>query len=195
MFSYLGENRWAAPWGRGQLGGWGSFIDQMPYFGYVLPSLTALLIVKRGLFKFESVMAWPKTSIMLLFLSQGGGRRIIGVTVGAAIIVWVQAQPGMQVKKLVASLVAVIALLVGDAVHAEHPHPGLPELRRERQRIRLPARGRQLPAARADHAADPSEHPFVYSKQIVFALIGRCRASSGRASPSIRASTCRRCWG
>src|SRR5215218_2365484 len=26
MFSHLGENRWAAPWGRGQLGGWGSFI-------------------------------------------------------------------------------------------------------------------------------------------------------------------------
>ena len=28
MFSYLGADRWAAPWGRGQLGGWGSFIDR-----------------------------------------------------------------------------------------------------------------------------------------------------------------------
>src|SRR6185295_10085114 len=63
MFSYLGENRWAAPWGRGQLGGWGSFIDQMPYFGYVLPSLTALIIVKRGLFKFESLLAIAATAI------------------------------------------------------------------------------------------------------------------------------------
>jgi oligosaccharide repeat unit polymerase len=111
MFSYLGESRWAAPWNRFQLGGWGSFIDQMPYFGYVLPSLTALLIVKRGLLRMESLLAIGCTAIMLLFLSQGGGRRIIGVTVGAAIIVWVQAQPGMQVRKLIASLVAVIVLL------------------------------------------------------------------------------------
>ena len=57
----------------------------MPYFGYVLPSLTALLIARRGL---SVSQAW--FSIVLLghhaaFLSQGGGRRIIGVTVGAAI--------------------------------------------------------------------------------------------------------------
>ena len=44
MFSYLGESRWSAPWGRGQLGGWNAFADQLQYFGYVLPSLTALLI-------------------------------------------------------------------------------------------------------------------------------------------------------
>ena len=48
MFSYLGEPRWSAPWGRGQLGGWDAFLDQMQYFGYVLPSLTALLIARRG---------------------------------------------------------------------------------------------------------------------------------------------------
>jgi oligosaccharide repeat unit polymerase len=111
MFSYIGQNRWSAPWGRGQLGGWGSFIDQTPYFGYVLPSLTALLIIKRGLWRAESLFALATSAIMLLFLSQGGGRRIIGVTVGAAIIVWVQAQPGMPIRKLIGSLVAVIALL------------------------------------------------------------------------------------
>ena len=79
MFSYLGEQRWAAPWGRAQLGGWGSFIDQMPYFGYVLPSLTAVLIVRRG-FTFQTWLAIVLSAIMLAFLSQGGGRRIIGVT-------------------------------------------------------------------------------------------------------------------
>jgi oligosaccharide repeat unit polymerase len=111
MFDYIGENRWAAPWGRGQLGGWGSFIDQMPYFGYVIPSLTALLIVKRGLFKLDSLMAVAASGLMLLFLSQGGGRRIIGVTVGAALIVWVQAQPGMPIKKLLVSLVMLTVTL------------------------------------------------------------------------------------
>ena len=37
--------------------------------------------------------------MMLAFLSQGGGRRIIGVTVGAAIIVWIQAQPGINIRE------------------------------------------------------------------------------------------------
>ena len=63
MFSYLGEQRWAAPWGRAQLGGWGSFIDQMPYFGYVLPSLTAVLIVRRG-FKFQTWFAIGLSAVL-----------------------------------------------------------------------------------------------------------------------------------
>ena len=171
MFSYLGENRWAAPWGRGQLGGWGSFIDQMPYFGYVLPSLTALIIVKRGLFKFESLLAIAATAIMLLFLSQGGGRRIIGVTVGAAIIVWVQAQPGMQMRKMIGSLVAVIGLLwamqfmlnirtqgyqsfIQDGSDYDYLHV-------DDNFLRLAQTMQIIPA----------ERDYVYSKQIVFAVI------------------------
>ena len=106
MFSYLGEPRWSAPWGRGQLGGWDAFLDQMQYFGYVLPSLTALLIARRG-FTFGAWLSILMSGLMLAFLSQGGGRRIIGVTVGAAIIVWVQAQPGMQIKKLLWSLAEI----------------------------------------------------------------------------------------
>ncbi len=110
MFSYLGEQRWAAPWGRAQLGGWNAFLDQMPYFGYVLPSLTALLIARRGF----TVPAWLSivvSGIMLAFLSQGGGRRIIGVTVGAAILVWIQAQQVLRVRRLNIAAAAAVALL------------------------------------------------------------------------------------
>ena len=110
MFSYLGEQRWSAPWGRAQLGGWGSFIDQMPYFGYVLPSLTALLFIRRG-FSFQTCVAIAMSAVMLAFLSQGGGRRIIGVTVGAAIIVWVQSQPTLNLRKVLSAGAAIIGLL------------------------------------------------------------------------------------
>jgi oligosaccharide repeat unit polymerase len=110
MFSYLGENRWAVPWGRAQLGGWGSFIDQLPYFGYLLPSLTAVLIVRQG-FKFQTLLALAATAIMLLFLAQGGGRRIIGVTCGAALIVWVQSQSHLNLRKMLTIGVSVVALL------------------------------------------------------------------------------------
>lgn len=110
MFSYLGEHRWSAPWGRGQLGGWDAFLDQMQYFGYVLPSLTALLIARRG-FSASVWLSIVLSGIMLAFLSQGGGRRIIGVTVGAAILVWIQAQSELQVRRLVIAMFAVIGLL------------------------------------------------------------------------------------
>jgi len=110
MFSYLGTNRWSAPWQRGQLGGWSSFIDQMPYFGYVLPSLTALLIARRGLLRAESLFAVGCSIVMLLFLSQGGGRRIIGVTAGAALLVWVQAHPGIRLKNILVVGVGAIAM-------------------------------------------------------------------------------------
>jgi len=171
MFSYLGENRWAAPWGRGQLGGWGSFIDQMPYFGYVLPSLTALLIVKRGFARLESLLATAASAIMLLFLSQGGGRRIIGVTVGAAIIVWVQAQPGMKIRKLAFSLGAVIALLwtmqfmlnIRTQGYQSFVESGseYDYLHVDDNFLRLAQTIQLIPA----------EHDYVYARQVVFALI------------------------
>lgn len=110
MFSYVGQQRWAAPWGRGQLGGWESFRDQAQYFGYVLPALTALYISKRGLVSFGSIFAIACSAIMLLFLATGGGRRIIAVTIGAALMVWVQSNPSRQLRNLVVVGVGVVAL-------------------------------------------------------------------------------------
>lgn len=110
MFSYVGQQRWSVPWGRGQLGGWESFRDQAQYFGYVLPSLTALLIARRGLFSFQSLFAVACSAVMLLFLSTGGGRRILAVTVGAALMVWIQANPGLRVKNFLVVGLGVLAL-------------------------------------------------------------------------------------
>ena len=110
MFSYLGENRWLAPWARSQLGGWDAFRDQMQYFGYVLPSLTALLIARRG-FTGQTIFSLVLSAIMLAFLSSGGGRRIIGVTAGAAILVWIQSQQILKVRRLAIAAAAVVALL------------------------------------------------------------------------------------
>jgi oligosaccharide repeat unit polymerase len=110
MFSYLGQPRWAAPWGRAQLGGWNAFFDQLQYFGYVLPSLTALLIARRG-FVIQAWLSIVASGIMLAFLSQGGGRRLVGVTVGAAILVWVQAQHTVSVRRLTIAAMAVVGLL------------------------------------------------------------------------------------
>ncbi len=110
MFSYVGQQRWAMPWSRGQLGGWESFRDQAQYFGYVLPSLTALLIARRGLMNFQSLFAVACSVIMLIFLSTGGGRRIVGVTGGAALMVWVQANPGLRLRNFLVVGIGALAL-------------------------------------------------------------------------------------
>jgi hypothetical protein len=110
MFSYVGEQRWAMPWSRGQLGGWEAFRDQAPYFGYVLPSLTAMLISRRGLFRFETLFSIFASSIMLLFLSTGGGRRVIAVPVGAALLVWLQMNPGMRFRNIAVAVGGLVAL-------------------------------------------------------------------------------------
>jgi oligosaccharide repeat unit polymerase len=111
MFSYLGQNRWAAPWGRGQFGGWDAFRDQAPYFGYVLPSLAALLIARDGLFKFRSLFAIACSALMLVFLASGGGRRIVGVTVGAAVMVYVQLNSNRRVSNMVVVGVSALAMV------------------------------------------------------------------------------------
>jgi hypothetical protein len=110
MFSYLGEQRWAAPWVRSQLGGWEAFRDQAPYFGYVLPSLAALLIAREGPFSFRSLFAVACSVLMLVFLAQGGGRRIVGVMIGAALMVYVQMSANRRVTNIVVIGAAAMAL-------------------------------------------------------------------------------------
>ena len=171
MFSYLGANRWSAPWARGQLGGWGSFIDQMPYFGYVLPSLTALLIAKQGLAKPTTLMSIACSIIMLLFLSQGGGRRLIGVTCGAALLVWIQAHPGMRLKNIVVLVIGAIALAWASQFMLNIRAGGIEAFRE---------RGSSYDYLHVDdnflrlsQVIDlmPKEYPFVGPGQVVFALV------------------------
>ena len=113
MFSFIGEQRWAMPWGRAQLGGWGSFRDQMSYFGYVLPSLAALLIARKGLFNSRSLFAVACSLVMLVFLSTGGGRRIVAVAAGSGLVVWVQATGGLRMRNI--AIVVVGAVLLATA--------------------------------------------------------------------------------
>ena len=172
MFSYLGNNRWDVPWGRGQLGGWEAFRDQLPYFGYALPSLTALVIARRGWLRFGSWLAVGASGIMLLFLAQSGGRRIIGVTVGAALLVWIQANPGMRIRKLVVVFAATIAMAWTMQFMLNIRTRGYEDFRL-----------RGVEANDTFHVDDnflrlaqvidivPAKHDYVYFQQILFTLV------------------------
>jgi oligosaccharide repeat unit polymerase len=171
MFSYIGTQRWSAPWGRAQLGGWDSFLDQLQYFGYVLPSLTALLIARRG-FKPMTVIAILASVIMLAFLAQGGGRRIIGVTVGAAILVWIQANPGIPVRKLVIATASAVVLLAGLQFMLNIRTLGYEEyaFRGSSEYDYLHVDDNFLRLAQVIEII-PHSHPYVYWNQILFILV------------------------
>ena len=171
MFRYLGANRWSAPWSRGQLGGWNAFIDQMPYFGYVLPSLTALLIARQGLIRFTTFIAIGCSIIMLLFLAQGGGRRLIGVTVGAALLVWVQAHPGMRLKNMVIVGIGAVALAWASQFILNIRTVGLESfLERGSDYDYLHVDDNFLRLAQVIDIV-PAQHPHVGSGMVVYALV------------------------
>lgn len=171
MFSYIGANRWSAPWSRGQLGGWDAFLDQMQYFGYVLPSLTALLIARRG-FNIQVWLSIVTSGIMLAFLSQGGGRRIIGVTLGAAILVWIQAQQVLQVRKLLIAGAAVVAMAGAMQLMLNIRNIGYAEymFRGSSDYDYLHVDDNYLRLAQVIQIV-PAEHPYVNFQQLWFTIV------------------------
>ena len=82
------NSRFSAPWARGQLGDWTSFIEQLTYFGYLLPPLTAIMYMRaRGPIDGRTVFCAVLTVCFLVFPVQGGGRTGLGAVLGSAIIV------------------------------------------------------------------------------------------------------------
>ncbi len=171
MFSYLGANRWSAPWNRYQLGGWDAFRDQAPYFGYVLPSLAAVLIARRGLCKFESLFAVACSLLMLVFLAQGGGRRILGVTVGAALMVYVQLNTSRRAINVVVVAVGAFVLAWTAQFMLQVRNVGFDELAQERSvEDYLHIDDNFLRLAQIIDIV-PRRRDYVYSQQIVFTLV------------------------
>ncbi len=173
MFSYLGEKRWAAPWGRGQLGGWDAFLrsDAVLRLRAAKPDGAA-----DRPSRLHSVQTWVSivlSGVMLAFLSQGGGRRIIGVTVGAAILVWIQAQPDAQGATADDRRGGGGRPADGDAVHAEHSQ-------RRLRRVLLPRRQSEYDYLHVDDnflrlaqviEIVPAEHPHVGYQQLWFTIV------------------------
>ena len=125
MVRYLGQERWAAPWARGQFGGWDAFLDHLQYFGYLLPVLTVVIGRRAGLRNPRTVIGIGMSIVVALFLAQSGSRRVIGVVIGMALILWVLDQQRLRVKHLVLTVLAVVALLVTLQVMLEYRNVGL----------------------------------------------------------------------
>ena len=112
MIAALGWCRFCAPWSTGSFGGWNAFFAHLQYFGYVLPSLTVLLAHRQGWMRPKAMVGTILSIILVVFLAQGGSRRIIGVIVGGALITWLLLQARLRPKFLVGGLIGAIFLLV-----------------------------------------------------------------------------------
>ncbi|WP_395746991.1 hypothetical protein [Prosthecobacter sp.] len=108
MFGSVFNSRWAVPWGRGALGGVDAFIDHLSYFGYLLPTLAVVMARRRSWFHPTTVLTMLLAATFLLFLAQGGSRRIVGVCLGAALLYWILDQRKVQLVKM-----TVVAALIG----------------------------------------------------------------------------------
>jgi hypothetical protein len=183
MVYYLGQERWAAPWGRGQLGGWDAFLDHLQYFGYLLPVLTVVIGRRLGVRKVRTLICVGLSVVMALFLAQSGSRRVIGVVGGMALILWVLDQQRLRVKHLLTTAVAIIALLVTLQVMLEYRNVGLsvlvgqgevPSFRYEKKQVL------EEQHLRVDDnfyrlcqiiQLIPERYPFVYQKYLIYVIV------------------------
>jgi hypothetical protein len=183
MVHYLGQERWAAPWGRGQLGGWDAFLDHLQYFGYLLPVLTVVIGRRAGIRNGRTLICIGLSVVVSLFLAQSGSRRVIGVVAGMALILWVLDQQRLRVKHLLTTVVAIVVLLLALQVMLEYRNVGLGVLVGNGEVPTGRTEKRQILEEQHLRVDDnfyrlcqiiqliPDEYPFVYQKYLVYVIV------------------------
>jgi hypothetical protein len=111
MIQGVSADRWSAPWARGNLGDARALLEQMQYFGYIMPSLCVMMAMRVGWFNWRVLTGLVLSAIVIAFLAQSGGRRIIGVVVGAALFTWVACRPRVGPKVIFGGTAVVVLLL------------------------------------------------------------------------------------
>jgi hypothetical protein len=112
MITALGYCRFCAPWSTRAFGGAESFLVNLRYFGYILPTLTVLLAHQVGWLRAKTIVCAILSLVFVVFLAQEGGRRVIGVAGGAAVVSWMLLQQRIKLKFLIGGLFGVAVVLV-----------------------------------------------------------------------------------
>jgi oligosaccharide repeat unit polymerase len=167
--SYIGAPRWSAPWGRGDLGGLDAFQDHLQYFGYVVPAIAVAYGVRRGWFRFASLILLACAVVIVLFLSQSGGRRIVGVTVGAAMLCWTLMQAKLRLSTIVVLLGGATVLLAALQLMLQYRVEGW-FVESESSYRHLHVDDNFLRLGQVMELV-PAEHPYIYLNQLFFIAI------------------------
>lgn len=167
--SYIGSPRWSAPWGRGDLGGLDAFQDHLQYFGYVVPAIAVAYGERRGWIRMSTLILLACAVVMVLFLSQSGGRRIVGVTVGSAILCWTLMQRELSLTTITVLLGGSAALLIALQFMLEYRAEGW-FVESERSYRHLHVDDNFLRLGQVIELV-PAEHPYIYLQQLFFIAI------------------------
>lgn len=171
LFSYFGASRWSAPWVRGQLGGIDAFWDHLQYFGYALPALYVAFARRRGWLGPRALLILAMAALMIAFLSLGGGRRIVGVAVGAGILCWVTSARRIRLGLVAGVSVASAALLyLLQMILLQRGVGWFERVETADAWSRLHVDDNFLRLAQAIEIV-PAEHPYVYFQQIFYILV------------------------
>jgi hypothetical protein len=103
------------------MGGWYAVVEHLAYFGYLLPTLTVLIFLKkRRLLEAPVLLGAALSVIFLPFVMQGGGRRVLGMCLGSALFTWMTTiRRTLKIKHVFLILgAAVVILLLMDAMLA-----------------------------------------------------------------------------
>ena len=183
MGRYLGQERWAAPWGRGQLGGWDAFLDHLQYFGYLLPILSVVIGRRVGLRNPRTIVCTALSVVMTLFLAQSGSRRVIGVVAGMALVLWILDQQRLRVKHLLTTVIAIVAVLLALQIMLEYRNVGLGALVGAGEQTAAGLEKSQMLEEEHLRVDDnfyrlcqiiqliPKSHGFVYHEYLVYVLV------------------------
>jgi hypothetical protein len=131
MEALLDKGRFAAPWARGSLGDWHSFIEQFTYFGYLLPPFAAVMYMRsRSLLSLKTIYCLLLSTCFLVFPAQSGGRTNIGATLGSALLVAVLlSRRSLRTIHVVMMLAALVAVQVAMNVILQNRGSGYGDLR------------------------------------------------------------------
>jgi hypothetical protein len=184
MFSYAGAERWAAPWGRGALGGWDAFLDHLQYFGYLVPVLTVILSRYVGWRNVLTLICIAMSSVMTLFIAQSGSRRVLGVVFGMALVSWVLSRERLRLKHVVGSVIAVSALLIVLQVMLEYRNVGLGVLVGQKNEVAVGSTDKRALLEEQYLRVDdnfyrlcqiiqliPQSYPYVYYRYFVYVIV------------------------
>jgi hypothetical protein len=173
MINGLGKDRFSAPWSRGSFGGAEAFVEHLKYFGYVLPSLVILIAHLGGWAHPRSFLGIIMSAVMIVFLAQDGGRRTIGVIIGAALVTWLLLQDQIRPKLVIGGIVGVSILLLGMETMLQFRSVGFSAIVRES--------GGEIEISRL-HVDDnflrlsqigkffPEVHPYVDLQPVIYAM-------------------------
>ena len=109
MVDGLFSGRADGPWQQSVTGG--SLVYQLAYFGYLSLPLTVALHHRVGRIDWRVVIGLILSTIFLLFLIRDGGRRLVGMVTGAALLTWLLLQPRIGLRQFAIGGVAGVALL------------------------------------------------------------------------------------